>query len=132
MSRQNDEKKYPPAKAGPKGPLPQGPSRPFTFHPTEAQRISLRENPMNSGEAWSVISEWVERGCKLIVGYKAENAAFYALLREGTDNWQEGKAISVFHSQLEKCFAGLSFYLLHVNPEWPASNGGWTQTEFDW
>lgn len=132
MSRVADEKKYPPKQAKPTTKPATGGKRPYTFHPTEAQRVALRENPVATNEALTVVSEYLERGCKMTLGYKAENAAFFAILRENTAVWDEGEAVSVFHSQPEKCLAGLAFYLLHVNPEWPRANGGWTQTNFDW
>jgi len=132
MSRINDETRYPAKKKlwGKSGEKPL--SALYAYHPTKSHREAIRQDPRPLGDLISVAGGWLSQGCKITLGYREENSAFYAIIREGSDNWESARAVSAWHSQLETALAVLVYYLESVNPEWPDKVNSWAQEEFDW
>ena len=124
MSRQHDEginraprKKNNPPKNDMSGGL-------FAFHPNTSQREELAKWQADVEKSLDFLSTWVEDNCLISVGFKAENASYFVILKERGVDWKMAKSVSVWHSDLGRAFLGLEYYLREVNPDFPRVSGG--------
>lgn len=83
----------------------------ITFHPTEAEKGALL---IYSGS----VEKYLDRICEVImlnvsftIQFKPENAAYGLTLRDKSKNWDEDVPLSVWHSDLWKALAALSYAL---------------------
>lgn len=132
MSRQYDEERYPAKRKTSGKPAQYAGNRPYTFHPTKAQRESIRADTTTLGAMLDHLGGWTRQGCKIVLGYRAESNAHYALIREGGEDFSMNKAVSCWHGNLATAAAMLYYYLAEVNTGWPTVTSDWVQEEFDW
>lgn len=94
-------------------------SRIFTYHMTESQRKEILTTGYSIGEVLTDMNEWVRMGYQLRMGMSGDSTSTFCMIREQTQDWQQSRAVSFFHSDLSKAIAGLWWYLSRVNPDWP-------------
>lgn len=104
----------------------------YTWHPTEPQKKLLLERNMSLSDAISIVAGSVSQGNKFLCGLRVENDAFWAMMRQGSVDWDKARCVSVWHSDLDRAIIGLAFWLEVVCPNWPEQRPGSMQMEFDW
>jgi len=77
------------------------------FRPTkeEKERIKADQTPLR--EVIESLMTWVEDGHKLTFGYRAENEAYYLVLREGGAEFADAVSLSIWHADPWICVYGM-------------------------
>lgn len=130
--RQADEEQYPAKGKGRKKPPLVAGATFYTFHPNAEQRMELNDLAYDLPWALDIISSRLAEDCRLVLGYKPENGAFYAMVKETTVDWDKARNVWVWHRDLSRAMIGLAFYLTHVNPEWPQGPVQLSFIEAEW
>lgn len=91
----------------------------FTFHPNTSQREALSLRSLDIETNLGMVCDQILSGCSLNVSSGSKGDSFKIILREPHEDWTQAQAISVWHTDLAKCFQGLAYYLEEVNPDWP-------------
>lgn len=73
------------------------PSNFVAFHPTKEERMAIKSDDTDLAEVVSFLLTFVQDGHKLSFGYRAENASFYVLLRDGGESWVNAVCVSAWH-----------------------------------
>ena len=74
----------------------------------------------------------LEEGLKVTLLYNPTGHAQCAIVRDGNEVFGQGVAVAVNHRDLAMCLIGLTYYLTHVNPEYPVKAPQFFQYELDW
>lgn len=82
-----------------------------SFHPNREEIEILKVSTFGILEAMDVLENVVSDWGSMTVGHKPENGSFYALIRDKRVDYQQAKALSYWHSTLEKAIIGLGFAL---------------------
>lgn len=102
-----------------------------SFHPTTSEKEALQNGAMSLEEAMTVLFTMVDRGFKVSFGVRKDGNACYATIREDLPNWQDGQALSAFHSEPIKAVIALAFALETRFSSFP-SIGGSAETQDFW
>lgn len=128
MSRQADERKNmgkQTAKSGQKAK-----AKLFvSFHPTKEEKEYLRSLDTSLEDDLESLKFFMAEGHKITVGYSKNTGAVYATLREGTDDWEQARSVSAWHSEAGMALRALIYGVLHYHPKFP--NLATSQAEFD-
>lgn len=104
----------------------------FTYRPTEKHKKLMQENDTPLEAVITCLGDKLDGGIRLTMGHNPQTHSFYVMARNGDKKWDEGVAVSVWHSDLARAIWGMWFYLTVVNPDYPESVPNAYQTEFDW
>lgn len=96
----------------------------WTFHPTKAQREELKARNQGAEQALLVLAKSLERGIGISFGYSADRASSFVIARDKTAGWNQGTALSVWHSDLVQAVLGMAYVLTSVYPEYPEEGPG--------
>ena len=91
----------------------------LTYHPTVEEKETLRNTTPDLEKDLDTLSTWLDRGCVLSVGVRLDSGAYYATLREKTENWMTSPALSAWHSNPSQAVRGLVFALTTRFSEFP-------------
>ena len=119
MSQSNDAKYDRPRGSSRKKGKSNKTSSLFSFHPNKDQREELKKWTADLDKDLEFLMTFLEDNCLLSVGYKAENASYFALLKDRSVQWDQAASVSVWHTDLPRALLGLTYYLKEVNPEFP-------------
>lgn len=105
-----------------------------TFRPSaEAKRqLTKLVVEVSWDDVFNYISEYVQRGCNLTVGYDGTRGSHFCILREKLDDWSKAPAVSVWHSDFGRSLLTLFYYLKHVNVDFPEGVEAPAFNEDDW
>jgi hypothetical protein len=70
----------------------------LVFRPDKSAKESVKADSRSLGEVLVSLSEWVEAGHRLTIGFKHENDAYFVILREGMANYGEAVCLSTWHA----------------------------------
>jgi hypothetical protein len=115
MSRSQDEKRYPAKVAKPKKSL--GPF--VVIRPTKEERDAISSLDQAAVACWIELAALLTQGHKLTLGHREENGSFFLHLREGGVEWDEAITLSVFHTELFRCFQIMAWALREKYPYFP-------------
>lgn len=104
----------------------------WTFHPTATQGAELQMGAMPWEDAMRVLSDRLTLDTAITIGYKPENAAYFAMLRDKAGKWDETNTICAWHSDLEKCLISLAFALKFVCQAFPPNLPAGKIVENEW
>jgi len=74
----------------------------------------------------------LEEGLKVTLLYNPTGHSQCAIVRDGNEIFGQGVAVAVNHRDLARCIQAIAYYLVHVNPDYPATPPQFFQQEFDW
>jgi len=83
----------------------------MTFHPTAEEKESLKNSPADPQKDLEILEDFIVRNCTLSIGCRLDSGAFYATLREKTENWTEARSLSAWHTSPAQALRGLAFAL---------------------
>lgn len=107
-------------------------SRMHSFHPTEGEKEILRVDDTPTEDYLTLILEKYCQGATLTLGKSDRTDAFYATIRERTDDWEAAYALSAFHSDPVKALRSLGYALAGRYALFPDLGKGVTEKEYDW
>lgn len=87
-------------------------SNPFiTFHPTEAEKIQMRQMPVHIGAVIELLAVTLQQDCTLSVTFKPENNAFCVMLHDRAKPFGEREVLTAWHADLEMALRAMAFAL---------------------
>jgi hypothetical protein len=104
----------------------------FTVRLTVEQKKSLVEDGWDFPEVLKALGVVTQEGHKLAIGYDYDRGSYYVIMREGLVAWEEARAVSAWHADLDRALVTLWFYLVHINPEWPELPPGASPVVDNW
>lgn len=119
MSRVNDEKRYRQSSTTGEKPARKPGSRYIVYRPSKEERELIKADKKPLSAVMTALSKWVTRDCKLTIGHKAENDAFFAHLTDLGVEWQQAITLSVWHSDWETALRTLEQGLATRYAEFP-------------
>lgn len=118
MSREQAEKQYKQSKPVSKNGNSKV-SRLYVYRPSLAERTVISEQWTDIERNLVVISDYLESGCKLNLGYAPTTNSFFASLRGPAEDWREAPTITVYHAQPARLIAMLAYVLQEKCLEFP-------------
>lgn len=118
MSRDQSERQYNGKQKAPAKPAAKA-TRLYVFRPTVAERQVISTTWEDTGRNLTVISDYLESGCKLNLGYAPTTNSFFASLRGPAEDWREAPTITVYHAQPARLLAMLAYVLQEKVLEFP-------------
>lgn len=111
MSRVQSEKQYKgtPVHDQRKGKSPA--NRYIVFRPTEGEKAQIKADKLPFDKVVERLAAKVAFDAKLSIGYKPENAAFFAHLTDTSVAWQEAATLAAWHVNVETAVRMLEFSL---------------------
>lgn len=121
--RASDEKRYGgKGKVGKNGENSSGSKgKLVTFSPTKEQKDDLKSGIIDEAKAVEVLDRCLMEGNKVSLGFSQDRNGFFAIVREGGQDWQKCISVSVWAGTLARAIVVLGYYLREVNPEFPNS-----------
>lgn len=104
----------------------------ISYHPTEADKVILRELPWGPLEALEKAEGFLMDGCRITISYVPKNDGFSAIIRGPGEDWSKAPAIGVVHNDLGKCLTTLLYALETRFTSFPRDTMGASQLQFDW
>lgn len=103
------------------------------FHPTKEEKDELKdEQKFNLEWGLLVISNYLDGRASLSVGYAGRTDSYYATLREKSDNWQDARSLSCFHSDPSRAIIGLAFSLERHYDDFPNVESTIQPRDLEW
>lgn len=118
MSRVQDEKQYnTPKKGSSKGTSTQ--TNFYVFRPTKGQREEMTKQWTDLEKNLLKVTDFLEHGCKLNLGYAPKTNSMFASLRGPAPNWEEAPTVTVYHMDPARLIAMLAYVCTEIAPEFP-------------
>lgn len=95
----------------------------LSFKPTKEQALDIREQGYTVLDALKKLEVYALDGHKISLGMPVDRPGCYALLRDGSVDWDKAVGVSAWASSLENALIALGYYLDVVNRDFPSMEG---------
>jgi hypothetical protein len=102
------------------------------FRPTEGQKREIVQESLTMETCVRRLERFMQDGHRLILGYKAENGAWFVHIREGNADFVSAITLSCWHGDLHRSLQMMVYGLEKVYTEFPLVQLSFSQQAPDW